>query len=32
LQRSYAAWLLSGLLTNAEGVTALRHEGAQDLR
>lgn len=30
-QRSYAAWLLSGLLTNAEGVTALRYEGAQDV-
>lgn len=30
-QRSYAAWLLTGLLTGAGGVVALRYEGAQDV-
>lgn len=30
-QRSYAAWLLTGLLTGADGIVALRYEGAQDV-
>jgi hypothetical protein len=30
-QRTYAAWLLSGLLTNADGYVAIRYEGAQDV-